>query len=620
MFARRNLRRNLTITISLPFVLLTLFVVHKNRDIIFSDNKSHKYHEHTADFSQDIINPIYHVRSKRSTTGSKLSTIHIDERTQNPNPIMVNPFTMPFINTLNNHRQIPEYHSIEQIPYPVINTKNLERFVHLDLKGAAPKLDYYQKLFPFLKRLGATGLLIEYEDMFPFVNHLAIIKHGLAYSKHDIQLILQLADMNGLKIMPLLQVYGHLEYVLKLKEFMHLREDKRYPQVITPCLEESYKLIFEMIDQMLSLHPFISYFHMGCDEVYYRLVHPQCVYLNFHDDADLFIRHVTRVAKYIKSKRPDIKLFIWHDMLSQLANSGYNNITELNELIVPMVWAYVDDVKPWFDDGFWMRFSVFREVWVASSFKGSSGEITTMSYIGHHQRNQQTWLETMHIASNRHKVNFSGIAITGWSRYDHMLSLCELLPSSIPSLAYVLQTIVFGHIDNEKNVTISTTLLGCNQIPLWEKPMFTTFVSCSFPGHELYEMMHQYDSILRLYDETMSFVRSFVTDIHIRQNYIHYKRSQECLQRLIYLEDQMIYFINAFQRVSFNFFTVDIGSEWLQTYFMRKFKEVQYRTNFIERKLKTQLSWSQRPLPNNTAFIVAKRRNFTTLNFSPVLE
>jgi hexosaminidase len=52
--------------------------------------------------------------------------------------------------------------------------------------------------------------------------------------------------MNGLKVMPLLQVYGHLEYVLKLKEFMYLREDSRYPQVITPCLEESYKLIFGM--------------------------------------------------------------------------------------------------------------------------------------------------------------------------------------------------------------------------------------------------------------------------------------------------------------------------------------------------------------------------------------
>jgi len=125
---------------------------------------------------------------------------------------------------------------------------------------------------------------------------------------------------------------------------------------------------------------------------------------------------------------------------------------------------------------------MFHEVWVASSFKGSSGEITTMSYIAHHQRNQQTWLETMYTASFRHKVNFTGIAITGWSRYDHMLSLCELLPSSIPSLAYALQTIVYGHIDYERNVTVAKLLLGCDRTPLWEKSIDTNYISCSFPG------------------------------------------------------------------------------------------------------------------------------------------
>jgi hypothetical protein len=45
-----------------------------------------------------------------------------------------------------------------------------------------------------------------------------------------------------------------------------------------------------MIDQMLLLHPSIPYLHIGCDEVYYRLIHPKCVDLKFRDEADLFIR------------------------------------------------------------------------------------------------------------------------------------------------------------------------------------------------------------------------------------------------------------------------------------------------------------------------------------------
>ncbi|UJR23404.1 hypothetical protein I4U23_026411 [Adineta vaga] len=611
MFSRRSLRRNLILGICLPIALFSFFVIHQNRDIVFSEYSGH----HTQ--SLDNAGNVQYSRSKRLTSLDQSNMVHVNvqpQQQQYGNNINQMPMPIPFVNMYNNQRPFQQYPFMQQKPNPVIETKNLERFVHLDLKGAAPKLDYYVNLFPFLKQLGATGLVIEYEDMFPFTGQLSIIKHGLAYSKNDVEQILNLAKNNDLKVMPLLQVYGHLEYVLKLKEFMHLREDRRYPQVITPCLEESYKLIFEMIDQMLSLHPSISYLHMGCDEVYYRLVHPQCANLNFRDEADLFIRHVTRVAKYIKSKRPDMKLFIWHDMVSQLVNSGSNNITELIELVIPMVWAYVDDVNPWFDDGFWMRFSMFHEVWVASSFKGSSGEITTMSYIGHHQRNQQTWLETMYTASFRHRVNFTGIAVTGWSRYDHMLSLCEFIPSSIPSLAYALQTIVHGRINSIQNVTIGRSILGCDRIPLWEKSMDSIYISCAFPGHEMYEMMYQYDAILHQYDETMSFVRLYITDLHLRQNYIHYKRSQECLQRLYYLEDQMIYFIGSFQHICLKFFTADIGPEWLQTYLMKKFKEVQSRVNFLERTLKSQTSWPQRPIPNNTSPIILKRRNYTISN------
>jgi hexosaminidase len=217
----------------------------------------------------------------------------------------------------------------------------------------------------------------------------------------------------------------------------------------------------------------------------------------------------------------------------------------------------------------------------------------------------------MAIASERHRVNFTGIAITGWSRYDHMLSLCELLPSSIPSLAYVLQTIVHGHIDQQHNESIARLQLGCNQMPLWERSNDVALVSCTFPGHEMYESMHQYDALTRQYDDAMSFVRLYITDIHLRQNFIHYKRTEECYDRLVTLEEQMIYFIDSFQRVCRQFFTLDIGSEWLQTYFMRRFREIQYRLNFIERTLKTQTSWLPRALTNKTVPIVVQRRNRT---------
>jgi len=38
-------------------------------------------------------------------------------------------------------------------------------------------------------------------------------------------------------------------------------------------------------------------------------------------------------------------------------------------------------------------------------------------------------------------INFRGIIITGWQRYDHFAVLCELLPAGIPSLVASLQYI-----------------------------------------------------------------------------------------------------------------------------------------------------------------------------------
>ena len=63
---------------------------------------------------------------------------------------------------ISNEDALTKYKLIEN------NLKQLERIVHVDLKGAQPKAAYFKDFFKLIKDFGATGILLEYEDVFPY--------------------------------------------------------------------------------------------------------------------------------------------------------------------------------------------------------------------------------------------------------------------------------------------------------------------------------------------------------------------------------------------------------------------------------------------------------------------
>ena len=93
-------------------------------------------------------------------------------------------------------------------------------------------------------------MILEYEDMFPFWGPLRNVSAKNAYSQHDIQNIQKWATQNELMVIPLVQTFGHLEFILKLDEFKDLREVPMYPQSICPSQDKSWEVIKEVIDQV----------------------------------------------------------------------------------------------------------------------------------------------------------------------------------------------------------------------------------------------------------------------------------------------------------------------------------------------------------------------------------
>lgn len=141
----------------------------------------------------------------------------------------------------------------------------LAKYIHLDLKGAPPRAkEFYPSFFKFLNQMGmgVKGFLIEYEDMLPLRGQLANVSlvdlksfaqlfsifspqvtHRNPYTEEDIQLILQAAKANQFEVIPLVQTFGHLEWILKLQEFLPYRDNVDSPMVISPCLEQTYTLL-----------------------------------------------------------------------------------------------------------------------------------------------------------------------------------------------------------------------------------------------------------------------------------------------------------------------------------------------------------------------------------------
>ncbi|CAI9569314.1 unnamed protein product [Staurois parvus] len=192
------------------------------------------------------------------------------------------------------------------------------QLVHLDLKGAPLKISYYEQIFPLFSKLGANGLLIEYEDMFPFTGELEILKSPYAYSEEDIGRILHLAEINNLEVVPLIQTFGHMEYILKHDKYKVLREVERYPNSLNPHSAESMPLLKKILTQVLDKHPKTNWMHIGADEVYHLGEGQDSkAWLNNNqgDLGKMFLIHLKNVVDFLHTQYPEKSLLMWDDML-----------------------------------------------------------------------------------------------------------------------------------------------------------------------------------------------------------------------------------------------------------------------------------------------------------------
>lgn len=369
--------------------------------------------------------------------------------------------------------------------------------VHVDLKGAPPRVEYLIEFFKLLSNHYVDGVLIEYEDMFPYSDEIEGIKRDDHYSEDDIKRILQAAESYHLEVIPLIQSFGHLEFVLKKPKFMHLSEDIIDLNTICISDEKSIKIVEQMILQIRRLHPNSTRIHIGSDEAYHVAEDIRCqkrMETEKIEKSELKMRHIARIGKFAKENGGFNVVFAWNDMFDKETEENIKK-AKLNEYIVPVVWGYRTDVteKGYFPDGLFERIAnSFDRFYVASAFKGADGARQPFSNISRYLENQKSYVNLMDLHPKASK-KMEGIFVTGWSRFNHFNALCELLPVSIPSLIVDLFYLNY-QLTGSNGWKAMKQSLGCHeQKHLKGIQSEWTIQGCRFQGADVFEIiMHDW--------------------------------------------------------------------------------------------------------------------------------
>lgn len=479
------------------------------------------------------------------------------------------------------------------------------RIVHLDLKGAPPKMSYLKSILPLIKTAGATGILIEYEDTFPFSGKLSsVVKKP--YSKEEIQSFLDEASMYDLEVIPIVQTFGHLEFVLKLEEFRHLREVDEYPMAICPSKNDSFSLVTNLIDQVMTLHRNAKWLHIGCDEVYHMAM---CNICNKKDRETIFLEHVVRVAKYVREKHKVIPI-IWDDMLRNF-NPEKIRISGLGRLVEPMLWVYIKDVYNFVSVPMFSTFAEsFDNIWSASAFKGAYGETLTVPNAKMHLDNNLGWLSVMSEQHDKFK-SFRGIVVTGWQRYDHLGTLCELLPAGLPSLVLDLIALKDGHFDATKVFKEFDSIMKCKHSDYFSSEstdldsdpfLYDRASHCDFPGVSVFKMTRQLSQAIKrvneyIYDVTVH--KAWLTDYNVRHNLSNPFRIEEGMRDFFDVNDELNAVLKAAAKSLRDVFEKETIYEWVEQNiypYLLRMEKLQKDA----RELEKARSWPVRPLDVNT--------------------
>lgn len=219
----------------------------------------------------------------------------------------------------------------------IIDWPDMEfRAIHVDLWYHLDRPWYYEHLFRQLARYKINTAVFEFEDKFQYERHPVLSAPG-ALSHEQVRKLVQTAKKYYIEIVPLVQTLGHVSFIAKHPEFLHLREVAKSNWQLCPLKEGTFPLIRDMLEELLDVVEPAKYVHIGGDEARELGMGPECR-AKWGDRAPVesYRLWLTFVCDLLKKRGKTA--IVWDDMFLRHFNAA--DMARLPENLIYMRWDY----------------------------------------------------------------------------------------------------------------------------------------------------------------------------------------------------------------------------------------------------------------------------------------
>ena len=274
---------------------------------------------------------------------------------------------------------------------------------HLDFNTVQMTHASVSRILREVSALGYDAILWEVEDKVRWES--LDVAHPEAFEKDEFREILAEAKALGLEPIPLLQTFGHAEYVLQKPKYAHLRELPEASDCYCVSKPEVRELQKRLIHEYLELFgKDVKWFHLGGDEARSFGKCPEC---SKRRPMELYAEHLQDVSAELKSS--GIRPGIWCDMM--LGKDYVADVGLVSKDFMIWHWDYRVGTGEWLP--LWSeRMSLLIECGYDVVFAGASqcgGDSPFFPDLSVHRRNLSYAAE----AVRQH--NLMALCVTSWS-------------------------------------------------------------------------------------------------------------------------------------------------------------------------------------------------------------